>query len=271
MKTIQLNNSVSIPVLGFGTWQLTGEDCLKSVQLALKTGYLHIDTADKYGNHREVGKAILQSNISRDEIHLTTKVWRTDLAKDAVSASCDRFLQELQTDYIDLLLIHWPNKTIPITETLEAMNKLKESGKIRAIGVSNFTKHHLEDALKTGIKITNNQIEIHPSFKQEEMKTFCDEKGIALTAYSPLGRGQDIALPVIQEIAQKHNTNPAQVILAWLLNRGIIAIPKSDKQEEIESNFKAPELVLSKEDIEAINATPQGPRLVNPEFAEWDY
>ncbi|MDO8633470.1 MAG: aldo/keto reductase [Candidatus Wildermuthbacteria bacterium] len=271
MKTIQLNNSVSIPVLGFGTWQLTGEDCLKSVQLALETGYRHIDTADKYGNHIEVGKAILQSNISRDEIHLTTKVWRTDLAKDAVSASCDRFLQELQTDYIDLLLIHWPNRDIPITETLEAMNKLKESGKIRAIGVSNFTKHHLEDALKTGIEITNNQIEIHPSFKQEEMKTFCDEKGIAVTAYSPLGRGQDIALPVIQEIAKKHNTNPAQVILAWLLNRGIIAIPKSDKQEEIESNFKAPELVLTKENIEAINATPQGPRLVNPEFAEWDY
>src|SRR3989344_6841658 len=239
MKTIQLNNNVSIPMLGFGTWQLTGEDCARSVRHALQTGYRHIDTADKYGNHVEVGKAILQSNVSRNEIHLTTKVWRTDLAKDMVPASCDRFLKEHKTDYIDLLLIHWPNKDIPITETLEAMNKLKEVGKVKALGVSNFTRHHLEDALATGIEITNNQIEVHPSFSQERMKAFCDEKGITVTAYSPLGRGQDIALPVIQEIAQRHSATPAQVILAWLLGRGIIAIPKSDKQEEIESNFKA--------------------------------
>ncbi|OHA63686.1 MAG: hypothetical protein A2842_01300 [Candidatus Wildermuthbacteria bacterium RIFCSPHIGHO2_01_FULL_48_25] len=271
MKTIQLNATASIPMLGFGTWQLTGEDCVKSVRLALQTGYRHIDTADKYGNHGEVAQGIKQSGVPREDIFITTKIWRTDLAKDVVPASCERFLQKLQIDYIDLLLIHWPNKDIPIGETLEAMNKLKETGKIKAMGVSNFTKHHLEDALKTGIEITNNQIEVHPSFKQEEMKAFCDEKRIAVTAYSPLGRGQDIALPVIQEIARKHSANPAQVILAWLLSRGIIAIPKSDKQEEIESNFKAPELVLSKEDIAAINVVPQGPRLVNPEFAEWDY
>lgn len=271
MKTIQLNKSVSIPVLGFGTWQLIGKDCVNGVRIALETGYRHIDTADKYGNHREVAQGIKQGGVPRNEIFLTTKIWRTDLAKDTVPISCDRFLQELQTDYIDLLLIHWPNKDIPIGETLEAMNKLKEAGKVKAMGVSNFTKHHLEDALKTDIEITNNQVEIHPSFRQEEMKAFCDEKEITVTAYSPLGRGQDIALPTIQTIAQKHNATPAQVILAWLLSRGIIAIPKSDKQEEIESNFKAPELVLSEEDIAAINSVPQGPRLVNPEFAEWDY
>ena len=271
MKSIQLNGRTSIPMLGFGTWKLTGEDCLKSVQLTLQAGYRHIDTADKYGNHTEVGKAILQSDISRNEIFLTTKIWRTDLAKDAVPLACERFLQELQTDYIDLLLIHWPNKDIPIGETLEAMNKLREAGKIRTIGVSNFTKHHLKDALAAGVEITNNQVEIHPSFNQEEMRAFCQEKGISVTAYSPLGRGQDIALPAIQDIAQKHQTTPAQVILAWLLHRNIIAIPKSEKQDEIESNLKAPELVLTKEDVEVINSVPQGPRIVNPDFAEWDY
>lgn len=271
MKTIQLNSKVSIPMLGFGTWQLIGEDCIKSVQFALQTGYRHIDTADKYGNHKEVAQGIKQSDVARNEIFLTTKIWRTDLAKDTVPTACERFLQELETDYIDLLLIHWPNKDIPIGETLEAMNKLKEAGKIRAIGVSNFTKHHIEDAISTGVEITNNQIETHPSFSQEEMKAFCDEKGISITAYSPLGRGQDIALPAIQTIAQKHSATPAQVILSWLLNRNIIAIPKSDKKEEIESNFKALELVLDEEDTTAINAVPQGPRLVNPDFAEWDY
>lgn len=271
MKTIQLNEKASIPVLGFGTWQLAGEDCVKNVHLALQTGYRHIDTADRYGNHEEVGKAMLKSGIPRNEIFLTTKIWRTDLAKDMVSAACERFLQELQTDYIDLLLIHWPNKDIALGETLEAMDKLKEEGKVRALGVSNFTKHHIEDALATGIEITNNQIEVHPSFKQENMKAFCEEKGISITAYSPLGRGQDIALPIIQDIAKKHTATPAQVILAWLLNRNIIAIPKSNKQEEIESNFKALELVLTQEDIELMNSVPQGLRMVNPDFAEWDY
>ena len=271
MKTIPLNSKTSIPQLGFGTWQLTGEECVQGVAMALQTGYRHIDTADGYGNHREVAKGIRQSGVAREDLFLTTKIKRDDITKEKLGGTVNRFLEELGTDYIDLLLIHWPNKDIPIGDSLGAMNELKEAGKIRAIGVSNFTKRHIEEALSTGVEVVNNQIEIHPTFKQEDMVSFLQEKGISVTAYSPLGRGQDLALPVIQDIAQKRGMAPAQVILSWLLSRNIIAIPKSEKKEYIESNFQAAELALTPEDIESINAIPDKERMVSPEHAEWDY
>lgn len=226
MKTIRLNVDAQIPILGFGTWQLNDTICVDAVKNALLTGYRHIDTADIYGNHLEVAQGIRESGVPRNEIFITTKVFFPDLHGDRVIQKCKHFLSELETDYIDLLLIHWPNKKIPIEETLHAMNSLKNEGKIKAIGVSNFTIQHLEKALATGVKITNNQIELHPSFKQKEMREYCKANNITVTAYSPLGQGVDLQIPLIQELARKYTVSPAQVVLNWIITQNVIAIPK---------------------------------------------
>ena len=157
MKTLALNSKASIPVLGLGTWQLVGNTGVKAVAKALQVGYRHIDTADGYGNHREIAQAIELSSLKKEDLFITTKIPRTLLRSEDVFLSVDRYLQELNTNYIDLLLIHWPNKSIPMTETLGAMQTLKEQGKVRALGVSNFTIHHLKDAKATGVEVTNNQ------------------------------------------------------------------------------------------------------------------
>lgn len=271
MKKLQLNQKASIPELGFGTWQAIGEDCVRAVETALEAGYRHIDTADRYGNHREVARGIKNSGLKREELFITTKKWMDNLSKDDVIEDVHRFHDELQTDYLDLVLIHWPNREFDIKETLEGFEHLKEEGIVRAVGVSNFTIHHLEDALATDYEIINNQVELHPTFNQNELKEFCDSKGITLTAYSPLGRGQDLNLKAISEVAKKHNATSAQVILAWILKRGIVAIPKSTTPERIKENFEAHKLELDSTDMEKINSIEQRPRLLSPEFEDFGY
>lgn len=271
MKTIKLKEDLEIPVLGFGTWQLTDQDCVEGVSHALKVGYRHIDTADAYGNHAQVGEAIAQSDVEREDIFLTTKVFRDTLSYDEVHESVKRFLDELQTDYIDLLLIHWPSKSVPVEETLKAMNELQESGVVKAIGVSNFTPHHIEDALATGTEIVLNQVEAHPYFNQKELREFCASKNIAVTAYSPLGRGEVLNDELIKSLAEKYGATPAQVILNWVMARDMIAIPKSSNPERIEENFKSNELNLDEADLTAIDNLPQGERIVNPAFGNFDY
>lgn len=269
MKTLKLDDNLYIPQLGFGTWMLLGDECVEGVKKALETDYRHIDTADKYGNHKEVGKAIRESGIDRKEIFLTTKVWTTNLNEQPLKNDANRFLEELDTDYIDLLLIHWPNRQIPIEETLDAMNDLRSEGLIRSIGVSNFTEKHIEKALKTGVKIVNNQVEIHPTFAQNELVEYCQKNGITVTAYSPLGRGADLGIPIIQDIAKKHSSTEAQIIIAWLLSRDLIVIPKATSPERIEENYKSSEIKLSEEDIEKINSLDKVERLIAPAWNEF--
>ncbi|MEK7516970.1 MAG: aldo/keto reductase [Patescibacteria group bacterium] len=271
MKSLRLNQNTSIPILGLGTWKLRGDECTRAVLKALEVGYRHIDTADRYENHREVAAAIRKSRIKRGDIFLTTKIPPTDLSKETVLSNCDRYLEELDTSYIDLLLIHWPNHTIPIKETLSAMNELKLKGKIRAIGVSNFTIHHLEDAMRTDVEITNNQVELHPTFNQIQMKEYCDGKHIAITAYSPLGRASDLDIPLIQELSKKYEVTPSQVILNWIISKEVVAIPKSATPKRIEDNFKAITWSLEQNDIEKINHLEQNERLTNPPWSEFDY
>ncbi len=190
MKLIKLNDQVSLPVLGFGVWQLSSEDCQQSVEEAFKVGYRHIDTADAYGNHHAVAKAIKNSGLKREEFFLTTKIWRDKLDANGVKTSIDRFLEELGVEYIDLVLIHWPNRDFSIEETLKAMDEAKKAGKIRAIGVSNFNKKHLEEALAVGVELTNNQIELHPTFQQKDLREYLKENDMTVTSYSTNGRGQ---------------------------------------------------------------------------------
>lgn len=271
MEYFPLTDSVSIPALGLGTWKLRGKTCYKAIRDALNMGYRHIDTADRYKNHKIIGKAIKDSDVPRFEIFITTKVWWSDLHKEKLIRKAHRFLRELCTDYIDLLLIHWPNKKIPLKESLEAMWVLRESGKIRTFGVSNFTQHHLQDALDLGFQVTNNQVEFHPSFTQYPLKEFCDQNGIVLTAYSPLGQGLDLTLPVIEEIARSKGCSPAQVILRWLVSRGIAAVPKATDTHYMKENLQSLEVSLSEEELKKIDSLNKNNRLLALKFAEFDY
>ena len=271
MKNIALNDQVTIPQLGLGTWQLSDAEAEASVADALALGYRHIDTADIYGNHLGVGRGIKKSGLSRSDIFLTTKVWDSDHAKDAVRTSTLRFLQELGTDYIDLLLIHWPTGDVPVIETLRAMDELQEEGIVRAIGVSNFTAHHIEDALASGVTIVNNQVEIHPLFKQEALRAACASRGISVTAYSPLGHGADLRDPTILELSAKYGVSPAQIALNWVMAQDMIAIPKSAHPDRIRDNFAASTWTMEETDLTKIDALPEGPRTCDPPFSEFDY
>lgn len=271
MKTIKLNDAVELPLIGFGTWQLQGDEAYNSTLKALEIGYRHIDTADRYGNHAEVAKAIKDSGLKREDFKLTTKIPPTNLHKQDVLDSGKRFLEELQISYIDLLLIHWPNREVPIKETLEAMNELKKQGIIKAIGVSNFTIHHLQDALETGIEFVDNQIELRPSFNQTELRDFCAKNNITVTSYSTIKGGMDFEQPVIQELVKKYNVSPAQIVLNWAISQNIIIIPRSTKPQRIEDNFHSQDWEMDREDIEKLNHIPQGERQSIPQWADFDY
>lgn len=271
MKTLTLKDGNEIPVIGFGTWLLKRDECRKSVETALEIGYRHVDTADVYGNHEEVAKAIKNSGIKRSDMFITSKVWRSELTKDLALYAGERFLDELEIDYLDLLLIHWPNKNIPIKETLSALNTLKEKGIAKSIGVSNFTAEHLNDALKTNIEFSVNQVEFHPSLNQKELKVFCDENDIIITAYSPNAQGEDFNIKEVKEIAKKYSKSESQVILNWLLNKDIVVIPRSSNPEHIKDNLGSLDWKMESEDYQVIEKLNTGNRIVSPSFNEFNH
>ena len=266
---LSLNTGANMPALGFGTWELTGQTCVQAVTKALAVGYRHIDTALMYDNHKEVGQAIKNSGVQREDLFITSKVWRDSLTSQGIINACNQTLKELDCEYLDMYLIHWPNSDVPIEETLGAMQQLKEQGAVKHIGVSNFSIKHLKDALATGIQFSNNQVEFHPSLYQKELQEFCNQNNIILTAYSPLGRGEDLNLKVIQNLAEKYSKSPAQVVLNWILKKGIAAIPKASNPEYIQDNFMALEWDLAPEAIALIDELNQKNRIVNPGFSEF--
>ena len=259
-----------IPILGFGAWPLKGQQCVESVRTALALGYRHIDTADGYANHQEVGQAIRDSGVKREEIFLTTKVRRTDLRSDDVIAAGERFLMELATDYLDLALIHWPNADIPMEETFAGFQALKDRGIIRNFGVSNFTVARLERAAAITDGIIDNQVEYHPSLNQQGLLDYCQSRKIALTAYSPIAKGQDLRLPIIQELATTYQRSASQVILNWLRSKEIIAIPGSGSAAHIEDNLRSLEWELAPEDVARIDRLDTSNRQTQSSFGEFD-
>ncbi len=271
MKTIKLNAEVELPLIGFGTWQLQGDDCYKAVMKAFEVGYRHIDTADRYGNHSEVARALKDSGLKRSEFKLTTKLWRDDLSPETILASGNRFLEELGIPYIDLLLIHWPNRDYDMTQSLKAMAQLKKDGIIKAIGVSNFTQHHLEDVLKSGVEITNNQIELRPSFNQTALRAFQAKHHITTTSYSTIKGGVDFDIPLIKELAEKYDKTPGQIVLNWAISQNIIVLPRTTNENRIKENLATMDFEISQTDLESLNNVPQGDRLGKPEFADFDY
>ena len=268
-KQFKLNDGQSIPSLGFGTWQLEGDDCRKAVESALATGYRLIDTAAAYGNHEQVGEALKNSGIKRSEIFLTSKIWRTDLGGNDVRAACDKALAELKTDYLDLYLIHWPNKNIPIQVTMESLKELKSEGLVRAIGVSNFNQAHMNAVLKTGSEITVNQVEFHPSLYQKALLEYCRKNNIQLEAYSPIAQGEDLKPELVTKLAAKYGRSASQIVLNWIISKGVVAIPRSANPEHIRDNFGSLGFEMAPEDLALIDSCDRNNRQVNPEFAEF--
>lgn len=266
---LKMKSGFSIPRLGLGTWQLTGKTCFEAVKLAIKLGYNHIDTAEIYGNQKEIGKAI--AGIEKKKLFITSKVWRDNLHFDGVIESAEKTLKELGVSYLDMLLIHWPNKNIPVSETLGAFSELVKTGKVRSIGVSNFTVRHLREAIKvSALPISVNQVEFHPYLYQKELLEFCKKNGVILTAYCPLGQGKIFSDKSVAEMAKKSGRTPAQLCLNWALNKGAIVIPKASSESHLKENLGALGWELSADAEKALNSMPHC-RVVNPPLAEFDY
>ena len=262
MNNYTLSNNVTIPELGFGTWQTpNGEVAVYSVKKALAAGYRHIDTAQGYKNEASVGQAIKESGIPREEIFLTTKLWNGNHSYDLVMSSFEESLEKLQTDYVDLFLIHWPNPVAfrenwqtANAESWRAFEELYEAGKIKAIGVSNFLPHHLEELKKTATVFPMvNQIFLAPGELQPEVVQYCQAHDILLEAYSPLGTGKIFDVPEIKELAAKYNKTIAQIALRWSLQHGFLPLPKSVTPSRIEENLAVFDFELSPEDLQTID------------------
>ena len=272
-KTVRARNTV-IPALGFGTYELTGSDCREMVRVALEAGYRHIDTAQVYDNEEQVGAGIKDAGTDRESFFLTTKVWFDNYEPAKLETSVENSLRKLKTDYVDLLLLHWPVFEGSMEPTLEALLKQKEKGRTKAVGISNFTLSQLEKACEiTGQNLVTNQVEYHPFQDQSKVLDRLAQKEMALTAYSPLARGKIFEDETVTEIARQHGVDAAQITLAWLLGQpGVVAIPKSSSREHALSNFKGAEIELSAEERAAIDklGSPEG-RLIDPSFApDWD-
>ncbi len=256
---VKLNNGVEMPILGIGTWKLAeGDECENAVFEALQAGYRHIDTAQSYGNEKSVGDGIKKSGISREDIFITTKLWNQ--AHGDVEGALEGSLKKLQTDYVDLFLIHWPVPTR--NESWKIMEDFLKDGRCKSIGVSNFTIRHLEELFKKSDVIPAvNQVEFTPFLFQKELLDFCRSKGIQLEAYSPLASGRRFNDPVIVDISEKYNKSPAQVMIRWCLQHNVIAIPKSANKERIVQNVDVFDFEISKDDMERLNKLDEGFRL----------
>ena len=262
-----------IPRIGLGTWTLRGAEAQQAVEGAIGLGYRHIDTAAMYGNEDAVGAGIAASGVRRSEIFLTTKVWWTDLAPDALRASAEASLKRLGMRYADLILIHWPAPEMDLPAALGALAKLQQDGLARAVGVSNFPPALLERAIALGIApLAALQVEAHVYLWQDRLAALCRRHGLALTAYAPIAKAEVNDDPVMRAIAAKYGASPVQVALAWLLaQEGVVAIPKSGRPDGQRENLAAASIRLDAEDLAAITRLPKDRRLVNPSFApDWD-
>ncbi|WP_430742392.1 aldo/keto reductase [Bacillus atrophaeus] len=253
--TVKLHNGVEMPRFGLGVFKVeNGSEATESVKAAIKNGYRSIDTAAIYKNEEGVGAGIKESGVARDELFITSKVWNEDQGYETTLAAFEKSLERLELDYLDLYLIHWPGKD-KYKDTWRALEKLYKDGKVRAIGVSNFQVHHLEELLKDAeIKPMVNQVEFHPCLTQVELREYCKKQGIQVEAWSPLMQGQLLDNEVLKQIAEKHNKSVAQIILRWDLQQDVITIPKSIKEHRIIENADIFDFELSQEDIEKINA-----------------
>lgn len=256
IPTITLNNGVTMPQIGFGVFQVPNDETEKAVTAALAAGYRSIDTAAIYGNEEGVGRALATSELAREELFITSKVWISDLGYEATLAAYDASLAKLGLDYLDLYLIHWPAPaTDAFLESWKALQELLAAGRVRAIGVSNFLPEHLEKVIAVGGTIPAvNQVELHPALQQRSITDFNAANGIATEAWSPLAQGAVLNDPAVLAIAGAHGRTPAQVVLRWHLQQGRVIIPKSVTPARIAENLDILDFELTSADVAAIDA-----------------
>jgi len=262
--TVTLGNGVKMPHLGLGTWRSAeGAEVEQSVRWALEIGYRHVDTAAVYGNERGVGRAIRDSRVPREQVFVTTKVWNDDqrAGRDAVLRAFDESLRRLGTDYVDLYLVHWPVKG-KYVEAWRALEQIYSSGRVNAIGGSNFLVHHLADVLKVAsVKPMVNQVEFHPRLVQRQLLDFCRRERIVQEAWSPLMKGKAGEVPLLRELAGKYGKTPSQVVLRWDLQHGVVTIPKSVRRERLVENADLFDFELSADEMAKVDALDRGERI----------
>ncbi len=274
MKIVSANGA-DIPAIGLGTWELRGPQCAELVSVALRNGYTHVDTAQMYQNEAYVGEGIRASGVDRSTLFVTTKIWPENFSSVDFSRAVDERLELLDCGSLDLLLLHWPSRTVPLAETITALNKAKREGLCRHIGISNFTVKLIDEAVALSDEpLVCNQVEFHPLINQDKVRVACSRHGLAVTAYCPIARNKVADEPVIKEIAERHDASPAQISLAWLAGLGdVVSIPRSSRPERLADNLKALQISLSHEEMAKISALgSRNVRLVDPESVkpDWD-
>lgn len=267
-------NGARIPALGFGTWRIEGDDAVRMVRHALAAGYRHIDTAQIYGNEAKVGAAIAASGVPRSEIFLTTKVWVKNFKTANFAASVEDSLKKLQTDYVDLLLLHWPSPVVPMADQLGALNAVKQAGKVRHIGVSNYNTALLKQAVALSeTPLVTNQVEFHPYLDQSKVVAATQAAGMCLSAYSPMAEGKVLNEPLLQDIALRHRKTAAQVALRWIVQQGHVVLSKTASEERATANLAIFDFELTADEMAAMRtlARPDG-RTISPDrlAPEWD-
>lgn len=262
-STVKLNNGILIPRLGLGVYQIPpGKSTFNAVKYALKVGYKHIDTAKIYGNESDVGEAIQDSDVKRDEIFVTTKVWNSDQGYDSTLKAFEASLRRLGLSYIDLYLVHWPVQK-KIVETWKAMTTLLKNGKLYAIGVSNYDINEIKETIQNSDTIPAiNQVEFHPFLFQKDLLQFCKSNGIQLEAYSPLTRGKKLNHPRLIRLGEKYHKSPAQILVRWSLQHSLIVIAKSSYEERILENSRVFDFYIDEKDMETLNSLNEDLRTV---------
>jgi diketogulonate reductase-like aldo/keto reductase len=264
-----------IPLIGLGTWDLRGRVCARMVEQAIRLGYRHIDTAEMYDNEREAGEGLRAAGVKRDEVFVTTKVWPSHFAPRELERAAKDSLTRLRLSEVDLLLLHWPNPRIPLSETLGALCKVKQAGVARHIGVSNFTVALIEEAVALASEpLVCNQIELHPFLDQTKVVAASRSKGMAVVAYSPIARGNAKNDAVLARVGKAHGKTAAQVCLRWLTQQQIVVIPRTSRVERLSENFSVLDFELSKAEMAEIGALahPDG-RLIDYAYSgtpKWD-
>lgn len=253
-------NIGNMPAIGLGTWKLSGSECAKTVKLALELGYRHIDTAQVYNNHSAIGEAI--GGFPREELYIVSKIIGNDLEPSRVKAACERCLSELSTPYLDLILIHWPSKTVAAEETLAAMVRLKERELVREIGVSNFMVADLQQIEAHQFPIFANQIELHPYLQENELVEYCQKRHIAVVAYRPIQKAEVNEEPILQKLGELYKKSPVQIALRWLYQRGIVSIPKASSRGHLIENLEIFDFSLAEKEMKEIAAIDANRRYV---------
>ena len=262
-STVKLHNGVEIPIFGLGTWALKGQNCIQAISWAIETGYRLIDTAALYGNEKEIGKAIEESNIPREQLFITSKVWNSDQGYENTLRAFEKSLKRLKMSYLDLYLIHWPVTGLR-NDTWKALQKLYENDRVRAIGVSNFTIQHIDELLSiTSLTPMVNQVEFSPFLYQKKLLEYCNSKNIQLEAYCPLTRASRFNDPTLKAISLKYHRSVPQILIRWGLQHKIIEIPKSGNKQHIKENSDVFNFELNANDMNQLDALNEDSRIVD--------